>query len=250
MKKNKKSTRPQYIKKTLKTKKAMVLCFVLVFSLIGGYLVYKSQAATSYYTTSRAFLDISSPQCGSLSKIGGGRHYGIVGLNGTYMAFGTNPCVYEEVKLFERYDLYVGANYPSSHCPGLSAFDCGLKAAQHNANLIRYLQLKPSIIWIDVESGPGIPWSANKADNSAFILGLAAGAINRGYVVGYYSTENMWNNITGGIKVTSGPVWYATGQHSATAAKLYCGKSFGGRKATYVQYIDTTRNLDINVRCY
>ncbi|MEI7819013.1 MAG: hypothetical protein WCI47_02750 [bacterium] len=191
------------------------------------------------------FIDISSPQCGVMNTIGN-YDFGIVGLNGTYMAFGTNPCLVEQLSHFKSYDLYVGANYPSSKCPApISAYDCGVKAGDYNNNLITFLKLHPEKIWIDAEVGPKIPWST-QTNNIAYINGLEASSRKSVARVGYYSNLSGWNQITGGMATRSSN-WYATGPNTVAAALTYCNKSFGGASTLYVQYVEN--GLDHNVRC-
>ncbi len=222
---------------------------VLAVALVGYFVVSSSFASSRkpkqyIEDKTRSFIDISSPQCGSLARIGN-YTYGIVGLNGTWMNFGINGCVGAEVSHFRTYDLYVGANYPSSECRNLSPYDCGRKAASFDLGLISMNRLRPRMLWIDVETGRGIPWS-NTGSNWSFLRGLEDGLRRGNYSIGYYSTDGMWRSVTGGQRV-SNSVWYATGKNNARDAKASCNKSFGGRRPTYVQYIQN--GLDTNVRC-
>lgn len=227
--------------------KTALLIVVGIATVLGRYAYFRISRAATPYTN---FLDISSPQCNSLA----GKQFqqfGIVGLNGTYMNFGTNPCLMQEVSLFANYDLYVGANYPSGPCGNISAYDCGRKAGQHNLDLIRWFSLRPTKLWIDVETGPGIPWST-PANNWSFLLGMYD-TMKPKYTVGFYSNQNMWQQITGGIdlsqKATSGTWnWYATGRTSAADAKAYCGVRFGNAPNQYVQYV-LNNTWDMNVAC-
>lgn len=231
------------LKKLVKNKKLLGLVIVIAFIVVGGTILGLSNALVA-----DDFVDISSPQCGNNGIIGARNQFGIVGLNGTYMNFGTNACVVEQTRLFSSYDLYVGANYPSGHCAGISAVDCGKKAAQHNLNLIKFLGLKPGRIWIDVETGPNIKWSSNTNDNNAFLLGLYAGMYESYKTIGYYSNQSMWQSITGGAALGGAGNWYATGRTNPTDALTYCNLTFGGAPTTYVQYVQNG-NLDVNKLC-
>ena len=240
-KKGKKRSR-RLLAKQPRLKPWTALPIIAVIVAVGYLLVRITFAMTVTHTN---FIDISSPQCsrlGSIPKF----QFGIVGLNGAYMAFGLNPCLPQEIAKFRTYDLYVGAKYPSSHCPsGISAYDCGKRAGSYNNNAIRLYRLKPETIWIDVETGPRIPWSTVK-NNQDYLKGMYAEMRKTTARIGYYSNETMWNNVTGGM-TSFGENWYATGQTTKANALKYCSKSFGRGRTGYVQYVQN--NLDYNVRC-
>ncbi len=240
----------QSLKSTSSFKSWQILTAVCVIAAVGYFVVQYSFAggktAKQYDTKGVPFIDISSPQCGRLNSIGN-YNYGIVGLNGTYMNFGINPCLNAETRHFRTYDVYVGANYPSSQCPrSMSPYDCGRKAASFNLGVINNIaRINPRAFWIDVESGHGIPWST-QVNNRNFLKGLHDGMQRGLRFAGYYSTDQMWRQITGNMPF-NGSAWYATGATNSRDAKAKCGKSFGGKKALYVQYVKY--NLDYNVRC-
>jgi len=223
---------------------------IVIAIAASGYLIINSSFAGTKVARIREdrtpFIDISSPQCSRLNSIGY-YNYGIVGLNGTYMNFGINPCLNAEVKHFRSYDVYVGANYPSHQCPrNMSAYNCGRKAASFNLGVINNIaRIRPRAFWVDVESGPAIPWST-QTNNRAFLNGLREGMQRGLSFAGYYSNESMWNQITGNMQF-SGAAWYATGAGNAKDAQKKCTKGFGGKRAYYVQYIKS--NLDHNTRC-
>lgn len=229
---------------TFKTKLLVLLALVFV---LGGYTYFRVSRAATPYTN---FVDISSPQCSSLEgkKF---QQFGIVGLNGTYMNFGTNPCLLNEVRLFAAYDLYVGANYPSGPCGNISPYDCGRKAGQYNLDVIRWYSLRPTKLWIDVETGPGIPWST-PANNWNFLSGMHS-VLKTKYAVGFYSNQNMWQQVTGNIdlsqKITGGSLnWYATGRTNEAEARSFCNVRFGNSLNQYVQYVYANK-VDFNVAC-
>lgn len=217
----------------------IVLAVVLV-----GYFVVKASFAASPPKHDR-FIDISSPQCGIMKSMPT-YSFGIVGLNGTYMAFGVNPCLAEQVRHFKTYDLYVGVNYPSKHCgTSISAYQCGKKAASYDLGLISIYKLRPETIWIDAETGPRIPWSTQE-NNRQYLRGVYDQLRTKYSRVRYYSTPAMWNSIVGNMSAL-GYNWLATGTNNSVDARKYCSRGFGGGKTLYVQYVQN--NQDYNLLC-
>ncbi len=222
-----------------------VVAVVVIFVVVAGFLLLRLSRASGFTD----FMDISSPQC-TMSASKGVHQIGIVGLNGTYMAFGVNNCVVDQVTLFGTYDLYVGANYPSSHCPNMTPYNCGVAAAMYNLNLIKFFSLHPTKLWIDVETGPNITWSS-PANNWSYLAGMRD-TMKRQFAVGFYSNQAMWQQITGGIdlrqKGDTSWNWYASGRTTPEAARMYCGVTFGNSPNQYVQYV-ANGTLDMNVGC-
>ncbi len=224
----------------------IVMAAIVVGVAIGGtYLLVFSHAASN-------IIDVSYPQCDIQNSLGRGR-VGIIGVNGGGDFVG-NPCLAGEIKHFSHYELYANTNYPSSGCPTPStnnaAKNCGYKVGQWAYHYAITHGAYASTWWVDVEEGPGIPWSGNKILNRNFLYGMLKGLQSKGVrSVGYYSTGPQWNSITGGWH--SGNLgWYATGATAQTASvgvRDYCHKSFTGGPVRYVQYI--RGNLDTDVRC-
>jgi hypothetical protein len=225
--------------------KHVFVFMVLVFGITGIY-----PPAVSHADPKQNGVDISSPQCG---RIGSLPHYnyGIVGLNGTYALFGTNPCVREEAHHFDQFGLYVGTNYPSRHCSSsLTAKQCGGKAANFDIDLAKSLRLDYTKWWIDVEINSGIQWST-PAQNSEFIKGLFYTLKNTGKPVGLYSTREQWQTITGGLNLPANSTWLATGIHGQPTERqinYYCDKGFAGVSNVLIQYINRN-NIDVDVPC-
>lgn len=220
------------------------LLVVAVVAAIGTYLIVSSNAYSS-----KPFIDISSPQCGARMKQIPKQEYGIVGLNGTRMAFATNPCWKSQVKRFKSYDLYLGANYPSAHCSSkLTPYKCGQKAARYD--LVKAKNHSPGAYWIDVESGPGIPWST-QANNLSYIKGMYDELRAKGKQVGIYSNAKFWDEITGGGRLEGSPaIWYAAG--TKDNAPRFCGTGLAGGRVQIVQYVAKDRHgvdLDYNITC-
>lgn len=221
----------------------MLLVFsVVIMAIVGAYFVVGSHADPQ----KTSFIDISSPQCGHTGGLGT-RHFGIVGLNGTRLDFNRNACLNTELKHFSSYGLYVGSNYPSVHCSSrLSPTQCGRKAALYDLHLAAHLH--PVSWWIDVETGPDIPWSTPQ-NNTAFLRGMYDELKTSGLPVGFYSTQDLWNQITGGAHFNT-LNWYATGHHgnlTKSSFRSYCAKSFGGGNNVYVQFI--IGSIDYDVPC-
>jgi hypothetical protein len=223
----------------------VMVFIVLVTSVVGTYLL-----VTSYAASKSIGVDVSSPQCGRIGSLPRYK-WGMVGLNGTRLDFAVNPCVSRETRHFDQYALYVGANYPSAHCSSkITPLQCGGKAGNFDIALAQKLNLNPTKWWIDVESGPGIPWST-PAQNSQFIRGLFFTLSTTGKPIGIYSTQEMWQQITGGLQLPSSSNWVASGiKGLPTAAQInaYCSKGFGGAPTSVVQYINNN-NIDVNIPC-
>jgi hypothetical protein len=222
----------------------IILVVLAAISLVGIHTYHHVFPTVQASSGNASIIDISSPQCNGSKVISGiGKHsFGIVGLNGTGLDFALNPCLKSEVALFYAYDLYVGTNYPSADCPSsLSAYKCGVKAADFDLWIIS-ASLHPSGLWIDVESGSGIPWSS-QANNRAFLNGLY-NTLSSNYVVGYYSNYYGWNSITGNMKINSS-IWYAG--YTYNQAKTNCTTAFGGDKYVgFSQYYSDGLDHDLN----
>lgn len=221
------------------------LLVVMLFAIGGTYMLVAGKAKSRNNT----FIDISSPQCKRLKSIGR-RDFGIVGLNGTELAFAKNKCLTKEVRLFDAYDVYVGTNYPSAHCSAsLTPYKCGLKAAKYNLKLAKKYNLHPGAYWIDVEPGERVPWSTPE-NNVGFIRGMYDGLRKEASMVGYYSNKELWNQVTGGMK-SKAPNWYAAGKkvelRDGQAVRDFCDRSFSGGPTIYVQYVKN--DLDYNLVC-
>ncbi|MDL2363187.1 MAG: hypothetical protein QFB86_02270 [Patescibacteria group bacterium] len=218
---------------------------VVITAALGG--VYFMVA--SHADSNDPFIDISSPQCNDLKQIPH-QDRGVVGINGTELAFAKNPCLRRETRKFDSYSLYVGTNYPSAHCPSsMTPRQCGKKAGKYNVKLARSLSFGKW--WIDVEKGDGITWSPNQQDNVEFLQGMIDAMDNSTHPVGFYTTPEHWRSIVGDAGFQR-EMWYATGQHSADAARRYCNKSIGHNHTFMVQYVISQyglAELDKSVHC-
>jgi hypothetical protein len=229
-----------------------LLFFVAILGgIVGTYFIVAGHANP----VSSQFIDVSEPQCDVLTKIGH-HDYGIVGLNGTKLDFAVNPCVRQEVKHFDTYDLYVGTNYPSAHCSEkLTAYACGVKAGKFDLKVASKYNLRPGAWWIDVEAGQGISWTDTHS-NTMFLKGMAVALRKNSAPVGYYSNKSHWAQITGNARL-KGPKWYAAGEKNKLSAGQsvhdFCKLKLGGNRPIYVQFVKNDGGLDdkldYNITC-
>jgi hypothetical protein len=190
-------------------------------------------------------VDVSWPQCnGGIPTLASG--FAVVGVNGG-RPFTDNPCLSEQVayaKGVSGYAAYLNLDAPRGEDPRSygqrSALD-GLARA-HRAGLM------VSTVWLDVEVLNH--WSHDAATNVAVINGAAAALQSRGLTAGIYSSVDMWQDITGGAKITM-PVWLATSVIDYRDVQPLCGEGLGGKPAEMAQYVAGANGLliDIDVLC-
>lgn len=232
---------------------AIILTAVLAMaSIVAGNVVLPATASAA------DAVDFSYDKCRSsgssqvASWIG---HYnvGIVGVNAGG-DWEKNTCLKNEIKHFDKYMLYVNTNYPSDGCHQAisrkAAYHCGYNLGLWDVQYAADQGAHSNIWWLDVEEGPGIPWSGRDTINSVFLYGLARGLEHSGAYVGWYSTRYQWESITGGWH-PGGLVWYATGSQgkpSRSTINEACGSNFTrGPGVSYYQFIDG--GLDLNNLC-
>jgi hypothetical protein len=101
--------------------------------------------------------------------------------------------------------------------------------------------------WLDVETGNS--WRSDVTLNVAALQGAVAYLESTGAArIGFYSTQQQWNQITGGTPAFSGyPSWVA-GASSARQARNNCGGSaFTGNVVSLAQYF--AKGFDADLRC-
>jgi hypothetical protein len=101
--------------------------------------------------------------------------------------------------------------------------------------------------WLDVETGNS--WRTDVNLNVAALRGAVAYLESAGAAsIGFYSTQQQWNQITGGTSAFSGyPSWVA-GATSARQARNNCGGSaFTGDVVSLAQYF--AKGFDADLRC-
>jgi hypothetical protein len=219
--------------------------------------------------------DISYPQCGSAYPVGAS--FAIVGVN-RGIVFSENPCLASEIAWGggAQAQLYVNTGNPgpalSSHWPlgqtsprfcdpanpdtADCAFDYGFNAAAQSfaSTLTAYAQLgltdSPSATrwWLDVETSNS--WRSDPSLNVAALEGQVAYLRDVAGIasIGFYSTQQQWDTITGGTQAfNQNPSWLA-GALSLKGAKDRCARAaFTGNVIVYTQY--PYQGFDANYAC-
>jgi hypothetical protein len=101
--------------------------------------------------------------------------------------------------------------------------------------------------WLDVETGNS--WRSDVTLNVAALQGAVAYLESAAAAdIGFYSTQQQWNQITGGSSAFSGyPSWVA-GATSARQARINCsGSAFTGNVVSLAQYF--AKGFDADLRC-
>jgi hypothetical protein len=177
----------------------------------------------------------------------------IIGVNGGG-DWEINPCLKDELQHAHSYALYVNTNYQSNQCnPHLSrrtAFNCGWDLGRWDVSYAGSQGAYSNTWFIDVETGPSIPWQEDDSLNATFLYGLAIGLQSAGVkVIGYYSTQDMWQYIVGSWH-SNNYGWYATGSQgppSPSTIRTDCSTEFTGARNIYYQYI--MGDLDVDAPC-
>lgn len=101
--------------------------------------------------------------------------------------------------------------------------------------------------WLDVEIGNS--WRSNVTFNVAALQGAVAYLQSAGVtVIGFYSTQQQWNQITGGsLAFDAHPSWVAGATTSGQAKNNCGGSAFTGDVVTLAQYF--AKGFDANLRC-
>ena len=219
--------------------------------------------------------DISYPQCGGAYP--SNPAFGIVGVNGGRV-FSVNPCLSSQITWGggAATELYVNTGNPG---PALSsfwpvgqatprfcdpnntdtadcAFDYGFNAAKHSyetavaAYQFLGLPASPSATtwWLDVETSNS--WRTTTALNVAALQGELAylrdvAGVTR---IGFYSTQQQWNEITGGtLTFAAYPSWVAGGVTLKGAQDRCKRPAFTGGSVALAQYLFS--GFDANIRC-
>lgn len=220
--------------------------------------------------------DISYPQCGAYPS---NPAFAIVGVNGG-LVYSVNPCLASEISWAggASGQLYANTGNPgpalSSHWPlgqttprycdranpdtADCAFDYGYNAAADSyadaVSAYRQLGLAGSPAgtrwWLDVETSNS--WRMNTSLNVAALAGEVAYLrdVARVASLGFYSTQQQWDTITGGtLTFNAYPSWLA-GASSLKGAKDRCSRpafTGNGNAIVYVQY--PYQGFDANVAC-
>lgn len=229
-----------------------------------------SAQATEQYQSGTTGVDISWPNCNT--KIPAGTPFGIVGLSNG-LVYSDNPCAQAEAKNFASVSLYVntglntaGTYYQEATTTSLNDGTCTAGDQKCFAHEYGYLAAKEAYNyavsqgiasgvtrwWLDVETGN--TWNSDTSLNVASLQGEQDAIValaDPGSTVGIYSTSSQWKSIVGTNwpAANTWPVWYATGQTSASRAKPYCGASYSFTKGpiNMAQYV--AKGLDWDYAC-
>jgi hypothetical protein len=103
-----------------------------------------------------------------------------------------------------------------------------------------------NVWWLDVETGNS--WRSDVSLNVAALQGAVAYLQSAGAArIGFYSTRQQWNQITGGtLAFAAQPGWVA-GASSARQARNNCGDAFTGAVVELAQYF--AKGFDADLRC-
>lgn len=119
--------------------------------------------------------------------------------------------------------------------------------AQVNLQTLRRAGLRVPLIWVDVEPQAYLaPWGDDVRANRLTVLTIRDTYRAAGYRVGFYSSDNPWREITGGLRVDD-PVWVTVGPRGRAAAVAKCAApTFSGGPAVLAQWWDDdTADLDL-----
>ena len=190
-------------------------------------------------------VDISWPQCETTSpRLPAG--FVVVGINGG-RPFTDNPCMTEQLKFAKHhsgYAAYLNVDAPRGGDPAAYGRDLALDGLRR----ARAAGIKAHVLWLDVELLNH--WDRDPAVNVAVINGAITALRKRSITAGVYSSGPMWQQITGGARVSM-PVWLATAATDYRAAQEQCRVGLGGHPALMVQYVAGAagRAIDIDVLC-
>lgn len=233
-----------------------------LLSVVAVLVMTATVLAAGIYTTGTNGNDISWPQCGTSSFPQ--NSFGIVGVTGG-KAFTNNSCLKSEFGwasgLSTPASLYINLNSPIG--PTASKGDTGpygtcaksdklchaenygYNAAQAAFTYAQQQGATATQWWLDIETGNS--WSSSTTLNRGTINGAAKFFADSGLALGVYSTQGMWNSITGGYQ-NGLAVWFAT---TSSLPATYCtaAYSFTGGTMTLIQYSNPAVSVDSDYAC-
>jgi hypothetical protein len=246
----------------MKTKRFFYLLLAFFLFTFIWMLLPISVLAHGIYTGGTKGNDISWPQCGTSSFPQ--NSFGIVGVTGG-RAFTENPCLSQEFvwahALSTPASLYMNLNSPigSTASKGMTgpygnckkndklcqAENYGYNAAQYAYTYAQQQGASSSQWWLDIEIANS--WSSSATLNQGTINGAAKFFSDKSIKLGVYSSQRMWNSITGGYQ-NGLPAWLAT---TATTPATYCSStySFTGGQMYLVQYSNSATSIDSDYAC-
>lgn len=191
-------------------------------------------------------VDVSWPQCGPMGMPAVQPGFVVVGINGG-KPFTDNACLSREVawaRTRTGVAAYLNIDAPRSGDP--AAY--GRKVALDGLARVQRAHLSLPVVWLDVEILNH--WSSSGAANIAVINGALQALARHGVKAGIYSSQPMWQQITGGAHLDV-PVWLATTVTDYRQLPQWCDSGLGGRPAEMTQYVawDGHQLVDVDVLC-
>jgi hypothetical protein len=190
-------------------------------------------------------IDISWPQCDRpLPAVPAG--FAILGINGG-RPFTANPCLRKQLA-DARPRLPLSA-YLNLGAPGAGdAKAYARRVVDDGLARMARLGIRVPVVWLDVEIAN--PW--RDATTNVAVIGTALARLRAsGVQGGIYSSQPMWQQITGGAAIHV-PVWLAITGSEVPTLRHACTTGLGGAPATMVQYVATApqvRLIDADVLC-
>lgn len=233
----------------------------------------RQAAVTASLPRTNAVLDggdVSWPNCPRGMGIPGRRGYGlpmpkpnarfvVVGAtNGP--AFTRNACLRDQVRWAQSRHLWVSA-YAVVHYPTAAelrryggrgslrqrVYNVGTAQARHALQALGRAGLRTPMVWVDVETVGGHPWSRQASMNRVLLSGVLAQYKHAGVRTGLYSYASAWKKIMGGRRMSL-PTWVPSGSPLRRKGLEKCAKrSFSGGHVLLGQWSDGMR--DYNVSC-
>jgi hypothetical protein len=227
----------------------IALALVLMLRLLPGV------AAQGIYTSGWTGYDTSWPQCDDLPPATTVYRFGVVGVTSGH-AFRNNPCFAAQYGWATGFSMapdavYLNLNedlgptsldgdtgpYGTCHAGEVChALNYGYNAAASAyAYATQVDAFAATMWWLDIETANS--WAADDLGrNEAVITGALYFLRDaHGLTVGIYSTESMWQEITGGWQVGV-PAWVGDGEQANPQEE--CGQGFAGGPVWLVQYED------------
>lgn len=203
--------------------------------------------------------DVSWPQCNPMHNmpLGSARYVVIGATNGP--AFTTNPCLTRQAAWARQRHLwastYVVLSFPTrsqvaryggrSGGTGARIARVGAAEARHALAALRSAHAPVKMVWLDIETVNGRPWSAHASLNELLIRGAQRVFQKSHLSVGIYSYKSAWDRITGGWQLHL-PTWVPTGSPYGADAVARCHtRSFSGGPILMTQWTDGARDYDV-----
>jgi hypothetical protein len=215
--------------------------------------------------------DVSWPNCPTTMGIPGRHGYNLpmptraaryVVLGATNgPAFTRNPCLAAQARWVKARGLPMAA-YAVIHYPTRNELlrqggrgtavqrlnHVGAAEVRSALRTLRLAHVATPMVWVDVETVGGHPWSGQVWRNRAVLDGVLAELKRSGIRAGIYSYRNAWDRVMGGRRMLRVPTWVPSGGfHRADAMRKCQRRSFSGGRVVMTQW--TTGGRDYNITC-